>query len=50
MAYSCALLPCVSLCPHADKQTFPQQDMVGWYATGTDISDADMAIQRKVCF
>ncbi|KAI7842094.1 hypothetical protein COHA_004289 [Chlorella ohadii] len=30
------------------KQTFPQQDMVGWYATGTDISDADMAIQRKL--
>ena len=34
--------------PPADKQTFPQQDVVGWYATGTEISDADMAIQRKV--
>jgi hypothetical protein len=32
----------------ADKQTFPQQDVVGWYTTGADISDADMPIQRKV--
>ncbi|PSC73827.1 COP9 signalosome complex subunit 6a [Micractinium conductrix] len=30
------------------KQTFPQQDVVGWYATGTELSDADMAIQRKL--
>ena len=34
--------------PPADKQPFPQEDVVGWYATGTEISDADMAIQRKV--
>ncbi len=33
---------------HADKQTFPQQDVVGWYATGSEITDVDMHIQRKV--
>ncbi|EFN52982.1 hypothetical protein CHLNCDRAFT_58697 [Chlorella variabilis] len=30
------------------KQTFPQQDVVGWYATGADTTDADMYIQRKL--
>lgn len=32
----------------ADKQTFPQQDVVGWYATGGELTEADMHIQRKV--
>lgn len=34
--------------PPADKQTFPREDVVGWYATGGEITDADMVIQRKV--
>jgi hypothetical protein len=34
--------------PFADKQTFPQQDVVGWYATGAEITDNHMNIQRKV--
>lgn len=32
----------------ADKQTFPQQDVVGWYATGVEVTDHHMHIQRKV--
>lgn len=27
---------------------FPKLDIVGWYATGEEIQDADMAIHRKV--
>ncbi|KAL4437304.1 hypothetical protein ABPG75_004443 [Micractinium tetrahymenae] len=30
------------------KQTFPQQDVVGWYATGAELTEADMQIQRKL--
>ncbi|KAL4439478.1 hypothetical protein ABPG77_008807 [Micractinium sp. CCAP 211/92] len=30
------------------KQTFPQQDVVGWYATGGELTEADMHIQRKL--
>lgn len=37
-----------SSAPRADKQTFPQQDVVGWYATGAEITDNYMNIQRKV--
>lgn len=33
----------------ADKQVFPKLDIVGWYATGEQIQDDDMAIHRKVC-
>lgn len=32
----------------ADKQVFPKLDIVGWYATGEDIQEADMLIHRKV--
>lgn len=32
----------------ADKQVFPKLDIVGWYATGEEIQDDDMAIHRKV--
>lgn len=34
----------------ADKQVFPKLDIVGWYATGEEIGDDDMAIHRKVPF
>ncbi|KAL3161406.1 hypothetical protein ABBQ32_010296 [Trebouxia sp. C0010 RCD-2024] len=30
------------------KQVFPKLDIVGWYATGEEIQDDDMAIHRKV--
>ena len=33
----------------ADKQVFPTLDIVGWYATGEDVNEADMHIHRKVC-
>ena len=50
---SLALPPPASLrppltCLLADKQTFPQLDLVGWYATGAEIEDNDMSIHRKV--
>ena len=32
----------------ADKQTFASLDIVGWYATGKSVSNAEMAIHRKV--
>ena len=32
----------------ADKQVFPNLDIVGWYATGEDVNEADMHIHRKV--
>ena len=28
---------------------FPKLDIVGWYATGEDVQEADMLIHRKVC-
>lgn len=33
---------------HADKQTFPDLDVVGWYSTGSEIKDTDMDIHRLV--
>lgn len=33
---------------HADKQVFPSLDIVGWYATGETVQEADMVIHRKV--
>ena len=42
-------VPCDAVCFRAaDKQTFPQLELAGWYATGTETTDADMIIQRKV--
>ncbi len=32
----------------ADKQTFASLDVVGWYGTGAQATDADMIIHRKV--
>ena len=32
----------------ADKQVFPNLDVVGWYTTGSEITEADMQIHRKV--
>lgn len=37
-----------SLLITADKQVFPKLDIVGWYATGEEIGDDDMAVHRKV--
>ena len=36
-------------CPvaYADKQTFPNLDIVGWYSTGTGIDTDDVTIHRK---
>ena len=34
--------------PSADKQVFPGQDVVGWYATGANLGTHDMDIHRKV--
>jgi hypothetical protein len=31
----------------ADKQTFPQLDVIGWYATGSALGPLEMDIQRK---
>ena len=31
-----------------DKQVFPNLDVVGWYTTGSEITEADMQIHRKV--
>jgi len=28
---------------------FPKLDIVGWYATGEDVQEADMLIHRKAC-
>lgn len=30
------------------KQVFPKLDVVGWYATGSELQDADMHMHRKV--
>ncbi|DBB04951.1 TPA: hypothetical protein ACH3X3_010232 [Trebouxia sp. C0006] len=30
------------------KQVFPKLDIVGWYATGEDVQEADMLIHRKI--
>ena len=31
-----------------DKQTFPNLDVVGWYATGGGLTREDMVLHRKV--
>ena len=33
---------------HADKQVFPDLDVVGWYTTGPEIRPTDMDIHRLV--
>ncbi len=33
---------------HADKMVFPKLDLVGWYATGEEITDADVAVNQKI--
>lgn len=45
---TCNSIPELYLLINADKQVFPKLDIVGWYATGEGIQDADMAIHRKV--
>lgn len=32
----------------ADKQTFPNIDVIGWYGTGSFLSEVDMLIHRKI--
>ena len=32
---------------YADKQVFSKLDIVGWYATGEEVQEADMLIHRK---
>lgn len=44
----CNRMPSLHLLINADKQVFPKLDIVGWYATGEEIQDADMAIHKKV--
>ena len=32
----------------ADKQVFAKLDLVGWYVTGEELGEADMAVNKKV--
>ena len=32
----------------ADKKVFPKFDVVGWYATGAELQEADLDLQRTV--
>lgn len=32
----------------ADKQTFQNIDLIGWYATGAALSDIDMEVHRQI--
>ncbi len=43
-----SMLACKQVHACADKQTFASLDIVGWYATGKSVSNAEMAIHRKV--
>ena len=41
-------LPHSMMITTVDKQVFPTLDIVGWYATGESVNEADMHILRKV--
>lgn len=44
----CSSLSALADAPPADKQVFPKLDVVGWYTTGSELTDQDQAVIQKV--